>query len=47
MFPYTMEEAEWLSGHADSHDWLLGQSDFEPAALIQPANDDKPSRDRR
>lgn len=43
MFPYTMEEAEWLSDHADGHYWLPGQGDLEPAA---PANDDRPP-DRR
>jgi hypothetical protein len=37
MFPYTAEEAEWLSAHADHHYWLLGQGDLE---LATAANDD-------
>jgi hypothetical protein len=44
MFPYTAEEAEWLSAHADSAYWLLGEGDSASAA---PANDDRPPRDRR
>jgi hypothetical protein len=44
MFPYTAEEAEWLSAHADSPYWLLGQGDF---ATTIPANDDTPPQDRR
>lgn len=45
MFPYTTEEAEWLSAHADGHYWLFGQGDLEPAITTEPANDDRPSRD--
>ena len=43
MFPYTAEEAEWLSMHADPAYWLLGHGDIEIAV---PANDDTPPRDR-
>ena len=43
MFPYTAEEAEWLSADADRHYWLLGQGDI---ALATPANDDVPPHDR-
>ena len=39
MFPYTAEEAEWLSAQAGSHYWLLGRSDVEPATAAAPAND--------
>jgi hypothetical protein len=46
MFPYTAEEAEWLSAHADRHYWLLGHGDAAPAASPAPANDDTPPRDR-
>ena len=44
MFPYTAEEAEWLSAHADRHYWLLGQGDLE---LATAANDDTPPQDHR
>lgn len=47
MFPYTMEEAEWLSGHADGHYWLLGQGELELAMPVPSANDDRPPPDRR
>ena len=47
MFPYTAEEAEWLSAQADRHYWLLGQGDIAPATPAAPANDDVPPRDRR
>lgn len=47
MFPYTAEEAEWLSAHADHHYWLLGQGDTAPTAPAVPANDDTPPHDRR
>jgi hypothetical protein len=46
MFPYTAEEAEWLSAHADRHDWLLGQGDIAPAPATH-ANDDVAPHDRR
>ena len=39
MFPYTAEEAEWFSAHADRHYWLLGQGDLQPAAPVAAAND--------
>jgi hypothetical protein len=42
MFPYTGEEAEWLSAHADRHYWLLGQGDLQPAVPVAPAAKDAP-----
>ena len=45
MFPYTAEEAEWLSAQAGSPYWLLGQGDVATAAI--PANHDMPPQDRR
>jgi hypothetical protein len=39
MFPYTAEEAEWLSAQAGSPYWLLGQGDVELASSAAPAND--------
>jgi hypothetical protein len=47
MFPYTAEEAEWLSMQADAPYWLVGPGDFEPATLPTPANDDTPPPDHR
>jgi hypothetical protein len=47
VFPYTAEEAEWLSAQAGFHYWLLGQSDLATAAPAIPANDDTPPQDRR
>ena len=47
MFPYTAEEAEWLSAHADRHCWLLGQGGIAPATPAAPANDNVPPPDRR
>ena len=44
MFPYTAEEAEWLSAPADGHYWLPGQGDPEPALRTEPANDDRAPR---
>ncbi len=46
MFPYTAEEAEWLSAHADRHYWLLGQGDLQPTAPVAPAANEAPPRDR-
>ena len=43
MFPYTAEEAEWLSAQVDSPYWLRGQGDIAP---ITPANDSRSSADR-
>ena len=39
MFPYTAEEAEWLSMQGDSPYWLLSPADIEP---VVPAADDLP-----
>jgi len=36
MSPYTAEEAEWLSTHANTVYWLLSQGDIE---IPVPAND--------
>jgi hypothetical protein len=47
MFPYTAEEAEWLSMHADSPYWLLSPGNFEPTTSATPANDDTPPHDHR
>jgi hypothetical protein len=47
MFPYTADEAEWLSAHADRHYWLLGQGDIAPATPGTHANDDVAPQDRR
>ena len=46
LFPYTTEEAEWLSADADGQCWLLGRGDLELAKLSAPANDDRPQPDR-
>ena len=45
MFPYTADEAEWLSAHADRHYWLLGQGDIAPATPGTHANDDVAPQD--
>jgi hypothetical protein len=45
MFPYTAEEAEWLSMLADSPYWLVGPGDFDSATLATPANDETPRQD--
>jgi hypothetical protein len=45
MFPYTAEEAEWLSAQGGAHYWLLGQGDVELASPAAPANDDRSPRD--
>jgi len=39
MFPYTAEEAEWLSAQGGSHYWLLGPGDVELMSPAAPAND--------
>jgi hypothetical protein len=31
MFPYTAEEADWLSTPADSRYWLRGEDEAAPA----------------
>jgi hypothetical protein len=45
MFPYTAEEAEWLSAQGGGHYRLLGQGDVERAAPAAPANDGRSPRD--
>jgi len=46
MFPYTAEEAEWLSTPADRHYWLLGQVDFRLTTPLARAANDTPLRSR-
>jgi hypothetical protein len=43
MSPYTAEEAEWLSMHANTSYWLLSHADIETPV---PANDDTPPSDQ-
>ncbi len=46
MFPYTAEEAEWLSAHADRHYWLLGRNDIAPATPAAPTAGGASPRDK-
>ncbi|HZF35073.1 MAG TPA: hypothetical protein VE914_14850 [Candidatus Angelobacter sp.] len=46
MFPYTAEEAEWLSTPADRHYWLLGRVDFRLTTPLARAANDPPLRSR-